>query len=229
MASVNSAPKSLPEVLPVFPLTGILVFPGMVLPLHIFEPRYRNLVEDALSADGVFGMIQPVAPQPDNRPLPDADKETPELYSVGCAGYIEKWEKLADGRYVLQLRGVNRFRSEGELPLQRGYRRVKVDYAGFPDVPIDKDWRCDRARLMNTLEEYAKDHGFQLQLNQVEQLPDIELVNILGMSLPFHPTEKQALIEAPSLQDREAVLINLLRLGSGNLDPEETPPPRTVH
>ena len=229
MANVNSAPKSLPEVLPVFPLTGVVVFPGMILPLHIFEPRYRNMVEDALSADTVFGMIQPVVPGQDNRPLPGAEKENPDLYGVGCAGYIERWQKISDGRYVLELKGIARFRLEAELELNRGYRRVKANYADFADAPIDRDWRCDRAHLIKTLEEYASAHGLGLQLGQVEQVSDIELVNTLCMFLPFHPTEKQALLEAPSLQDRETVLLNLLRLGSGSLDPEQTAPPRTVH
>lgn len=229
MANVCSPPKSLPEILPVFPLTSVLVFPGMILPLHIFEPRYRNMVEDALSAEGVFGMTQPVVPRQDNRPLPGAEEETPELYSVGCAGYIERWEKLPDGRYDLELRGMNRFRLEGELPLHRGYRRVKANYGDFADSPINRDWRCDRDRLMKILDDYAKNHGLLLKLDQVERVSDIELVNIVGMALPFHPSEKQALLEAPSLKDRETVLLNLLLLGSGSVDPEQGPPPRTVH
>jgi Lon protease-like protein len=229
MANVNSAPKSLPQVLPVFPLTGAVVFPGMILPLHIFEPRYRNMVEDALNAEAVIGMIQPFAPRQDNRPLPGAENETPELYAVGCAGYIERWQKLSDGRYVLELKGIARFRSQAELELNRGYRRVKANYADFADAPVDKDWRCNRAHLTKALEEYTRAHGLGLQLGQVEQVSDIELVNILCMNLPFHPTEKQALLEAPSLHDRETVLLNLLRLGHGSPDPEQTPPPRTVH
>jgi len=227
--NVNNPPKELPDILPVFPLTGVLVFPGMILPLHIFEPRYRNMIEDALNVDGIFGMIQPVVPGQDNRPAPGSDKETPELYSVGCAGYIERWQKLPDGRYVLELRGMNRFRSGGELSLLHGYRRVKADYNGFADLPVDIEWGCDRARLMKTLAEYAKDHSSVLRLEHVGELSDIELVNILGMSLPFHPTEKQALLEAPSLKDRETVLVDLLRLGSGGLGPDQAAPPRTVH
>ncbi len=229
MANVNNPPKSLPEILPVFPLTGVLVFPGMILPLHIFEPRYRNMIEDALNADAVFGMIQPLVPTQDNRPLPGADQEAPELYRVGCAGYIEKWEKLPDGRYVLELRGMNRFRAEGELSLHRGYRRVNADYREFGDYPIDRSLRSDRTRLTKALEDYARAHGLALELSATEQLSDLELVSILGMSLPFHPAEKQALLEAPAFQDRESVLINLLCLGSSQLDPEETVPPRTVH
>jgi Lon protease-like protein len=229
MANINNPPTSLPEILPVFPLTGVLVFPGMILPLHIFEPRYRNLIEDALNADAVFGMIQPLVPRQDNRPLAGEDQEAPELYRVGCAGYIEKWEKLVDGRYVLELRGMNRFRAQGELSLQRGYRRVNADYGEFGDYPIDRSWHCDRARLTKALEDYARTHGLALDLSAADQLSDLEFISILGMSLPFHPAEKQALLEAPTCQDRESVLINLLSLGSGRLNPDESVPPRTVH
>ena len=228
MTNANNPPKELPDILPVFPLTGVLVFPGMILPLHIFEPRYRNLVEDALNADGVFGMIQPFVPRQDNRPAPGSEKETPELYGVGCAGYIERWQKFPDGRYVLELRGMNRFRYQGELPPLRGYRRVQADYDGFTDLPVDIEWRCDRERLIKALEEYTHDRGFVLRLDQVGELSDIELVNVLGMSLPFHPAEKQALLEAPSLNDRKTVLGDLLRLGSSGSGPEQAPP-RTVH
>lgn len=229
MANVSGPPKSLPQILPVFPLTGVLVFPGMILPLHVFEPRYRNMVEDALNADGIFGMVQPAVPRQDNRPLPGAENESPELYSVGCAGYIEKWQQLADGRYVLELRGINRFRSEGELPLHRGYRRVKAAYGEFADAPADRHWHCNRTDILKALEGYTARHGLVLQLEPVKQIADVELVHLLGMSLPFHPAEKQALLEAASVQDREEVLLNLLRLGSSSTDPEPSLPPRTVH
>ncbi len=229
MVNVSSPPKSLPEILPVFPLTGVLLLPEMILPLHIFEPRYRNMVDDALDGDGVFGMIQPVSPQQDNRPLPGAEKETPELYKIGCAGYIERWEKLPDGRYVIQLRGLNRFRLEDELALRRGYRRVKANYNDFPDSSSEKGWKCERDALTRALEGYAKTQGLNVQLDQVEQFTDIELVNILAMSLPFHPAEKQALLEASSLRDRETVLLDLLHLGAGPSEPDSGPPPRTVH
>ena len=229
MANVNHAPKALPEALPIFPLTGAVVFPGMVLPLHVFEPRYRNLVEYSLNSDAVFGMIQPVVPRQYNRPLPGAENDNPEIYAVGCAGYVERWQKLSDGRYVLELRGVNRFRSQAELELIRGYRRVKAGYGDFADSLIDPSWRGRREDLIKSLEAYSSAHSLGLQLGQVEKFSDIELVNILGMSLPFHPTEKQALLEAPSLKDRERVLFDLLRLGAGDLDPEDPAPPRTVH
>ncbi len=151
----NISAKELPEILPVFPLTGTLLLPGTTLPLHIFEPRYRSMVEDALGGDKVFGMIQPFVPQEDNHPLPGTEKETPELFRVGCAGYIEKWEKAQDGRYAIYLRGVNRFRSEEELPVHRGYRRVKANYEVFSDTKPQEPWHCDRAALRRAVEGYA--------------------------------------------------------------------------
>lgn len=220
---------TLPEILPVFPLTGVLLFPGTVLPLHVFEPRYRAMVEDALSGDRVFGMIQPFAPQQDNRPLPGAENQKPDLYQVGCAGYIEKWEKLPEDRFFVELRGVNRFRYEKELSLQRGYRRVIADYRDFPDGTLHQGWRCDRQGVLQVLATYGQAHGLQVKPEQAERFSDLELVNLLSVSLPFHPAEKQALLEAATLEEREKVLVNLLRLGSGPDESGSDVPPRTLN
>lgn len=225
----NQPPKTLPAILPIFPLTGALLLPGTVMPLHIFEPRYRSMVEDALRADGVFGMIQPLAPRQDNRPLPGADKETPELYKVGCAGYVERWQKLSDGRFMIQLKGVNRFQTESELSLVRGYRRVKANYERFSDAVLDPDWRCDRAGLINSLLLYAKTNGLEVEPGQLDQFADIDLVNLLSVSLPFHPAEKQALLEAPSLKEREAVLCGLLKFAAAPETPGTDVPKRTLN
>jgi len=221
---------TLPEILPVFPLTGVVLLPGTVLPLHIFEPRYRNMVEDALNGDKVFGMIQPFVPRDDNRgPQPGAASDAPELYKVGCAGYIDKSERLPDGRFFIQLKGVNRFRLTEEVPLQRGYRRVKAVYREFTDAAPDQGWRCQRAALLEALGLYGKAHGMQVRPDQAERFSDLELINLLGVSLPFHPAEKQALLEAPTLRDREIMLIDLLRLGAGPADHEADTLPRTLN
>ena len=218
-----------PEVLPVFPLTGVLLLPGTILPLHIFEPRYRNMVEDALGADKIFGMIQPFTPQQDNRPLPGAEQKTPDLYKIGCAGHIEQWEKLADGRFFIELKGVNRFRFEEELPLQRGYRRVKAIYREFPDATLAAGWTCERQTVLDALAVYGKAQGLQVKAEHAERFSDLELVNLLSVSLPFHPAEKQALLEAATLKDRETMLIHLLQLGGGPIHTESEIPPRTVN
>ncbi len=220
----------LPEILPVFPLTGVLLFPGMTLPLHIFEARYRHMVEDALEGDKIFGMIQPFVPRQDNRPLPGAEKEAPELYKIGCAGYIDSWEKSADGRFFIQLKGVKRFRFEEELPLYRGYRRVKPIYEGFADDTEASGWHCERTAVLTALTQYGKAHGMEVKPEQAERFTDVELVNLLGASLPFHPAEKQALLEAPTLKQREMILIDLLRLGTSSPDPSDPETkPRTLN
>lgn len=219
----------LPEILPVFPLTGVLLLPGTTLPLHIFEQRYRNMIDDALAADGVFGMIQPFAPRQDNRPLPGAENESPELYKIGCAGLIDQWERSSDGRFFIQLKGVNRFRFEQELPLVRGYRRVKAVYSEFPDAIPAQEWSCDRQAVLEALAFYGQSQGLQVNPDQAARFSDLELVNLLSVSLPFHPAEKQALLEAPTLKERETMLINVLRLSTGPLASESEIPPRTLN
>ena len=221
---------ALPQILPVFPLTGVMLLPGTLLPLHIFEPRYRALIEDALEANRIFGMIQPFVPQNDNRgPQPGAENVAPDLYKVGCAGYIDKWEKLPDGRFFVELKGINRFRLTEELELQRGYRRVKAVYNEFPDATVEQSWSCDRHAIIEALANYGKAHGMQVKTEQAEKFSDLELVNLLGVSLPFHPAEKQALLEAPTLEDREQMLVNLLRLGAGPIDSDEEISPRKLN
>jgi Lon protease-like protein len=213
---------ALPQILPVFPLTGVMLLPGTVLSLHIFEPRYRAMVEDALESNRIFGMIQPYVPQDDNRgPKAGAENVAPDLYKVGCAGYIDTCEKLPDGRFFVELKGVNRFRLAEELGLHRGYRRVKAEYHEFPDATLQQGWNCDRHAILEALATYGKAHGMEVKTEQAEKFSDLELVNLLGVSLPFHPAEKQALLEAPRLEDRETMLVDLLRLGAGPTDSDE--------
>lgn len=220
---------SLPEVLSVFPLTGVLLLPGTRLPLHIFEPRYRNMVHDALEAEGVFGMIQPFVPQKDNRPQPGAERSAPELYPVGCAGHIERWEQAPDGRYMVQLRGISRFRVKEELSLERGYRRVLPDYDCFGDLDETEPGTIDRQRLTRALDSYAQGHGLAIDLGQLEPVSDTDLVNFLGVAMPFHPSEKQALLEAGSVEDREQILISLLEFGGGAAAPPSDTGSRTLN
>ncbi|HYT54853.1 MAG TPA: LON peptidase substrate-binding domain-containing protein [Verrucomicrobiae bacterium] len=221
---------ALPEILPVFPLTGVMLLPGTVLPLNIFEPRYRAMVEDALEANKIFGMIQPYVPQDDNRgPGPGGENLAPDLYKVGCAGYIDKWEKLPDGRFFVELKGVNRFRLTEELGLLRGYRRVRAEYREFADTTLEQGWNCDRRALLEALATYGKARGMQVKTEQAKKFSDLELVNLLGVSLPFHPAEKQALLEAPKLEDREEMLVNLLRLGAGPIDSDDEISPRKLN
>ena len=215
--------SKLPGILPVFPLTGVLLLPGSLLPLHVFEPRYRHLVRDALAADGVFGMIQPFAPRHDNRPRPGAERETPALYSVGCAGRIEGHEQLPDGRFLMSLRGISRFRVIEELPLhERGYRRVRADYAPFAQDRHLSGWAGDRAALIEALGIYCRANGMVLEVHSTDGLADAELIHAIAVTLPFHAAEKQALLESDTMDSRQRDLLELLRMGGGSA-PEDPP------
>jgi Lon protease-like protein len=150
------------------------------------------------------------------------------LYKVGCAGYIEQCEKLPDGRFFLQLKGVNRFRFSEELELQRGYRRVRASYREFPDARME-GFSCDRTRVLDALATYGKTRGMQVHPEQAEKFSDLELINLLSVSLPFHPAEKQALLEARDLKDRETMLTDLLSLAAGPVDPDDEAPSRTLN
>ncbi len=214
-----------PEILPIFPLTGVLLLPGMWLPLHIFEPRYRSMVADAQAGESHIGMIQPVVPREDNQPTTGAPPENPDLYPVGCAGHIAQCDRLEDGRYYLQLRGVTRFRAMDELPLLRGYRRVHADYAPYLSDAATPP-AMDTARLIDTLLTYGKANNLPFDEARLRDLPGGALINGLSMSLPFGPAEKQALLEAKGLEERQSLLFTLLGMGlDAKVDQRQTSPP----
>ena len=218
--------EALPAILPVFPLTGMLLLPGMRLPLHVFEPRYRNMVEDALSADKHIGMIQPMVPRQDNSPDPRVPLDQPELYPVGCVGEIEEYRKLEDGRYLLTLVGVSRFRFSEELPLLRGYRRVLADYRGYQADDAEALEALDNRALLEALKAYGDQYSVAFDVNRLNGLPSALLVNGLAMSLPFRPAEKQALLEALTLADRQKLVLSLMGMGlaAGAKEGFYTPP-----
>jgi len=213
---------SLPDVLPVFPLSGVLLLPGNLLPLHIFEPRYRNMVEDALAGGLTIGMIQPARPDLDN--LGEAREERPELRVVGCAGRIVESARLAGGRFLIVLRGERRFRIAGELPPFRGYRLVEADYRDFAVDRRELDEAFDASALLDALRSLGArgDH-----LRKLAALPGLRQLHIVAATLPFAPDEKQALLEAVDAVDRQRILLTLLQMGALGASEDETP--STVH
>jgi Lon protease-like protein len=225
----KSEEQSLPEVLPVFPLTGSLLLPGNWMPLNVFEPRYRNMVADAMEGSRHVGMIQPFVPHQDNWPALEEPPENPRLYGVGCAGRIERCEPQADGRYVILLRGVSRFRVRDELPLQRGYRRVAAEYGEFAPDLGEAAANLDPAALLPALERFSRAHQLTFDFDVLGALPGISLLNGLAVALPFRPEEKQALLEAPSTAEREALLLALMEMGiePGSSEGHYAPP--TLH
>jgi Lon protease-like protein len=201
-------PEDLPEVIPVFPLPGALLLPRGQLPLNIFEPRYLSMVDDSLR-DGhrLIGMIQPDEAH-------TANEERPHLYRIGCTGRITQIAETGDGRYVLQLTGVARFRVREELAGETLYRRCKVSYEPFTDdfIPRKGEEEVDRERLLKALTAFLKENNLQADWEGIEKAPNEALVNALAMMSPYGAAEKQALLEAPDLKTRAEVLVALTEI-----------------
>jgi Lon protease-like protein len=205
--------EDLPAEIAVFPLPGALLLPAGRLPLNIFEPRYLAMVQDSLARGRMFGMVQPDATAP-------ATPAGPGLFRIGCLGRLSSFAETDDGRLLITLTGVIRFRLAEELPPHRGYRRVRPDYAPFAaDLDIAEDPPgIDRAALLGALKPYFKGRGIEANWDAIEEMPDALLVTTLAMVCPFEPREKQALLEATTPSDRAAMLIALMemdRLGHG--------------
>jgi len=212
---------TLPPVLPIFPLTGSLLLPGNLLPLNVFEPRYRNLVADALEGEKFIGMIQPLVPRQDNWVEAAQSSDDPELYTVGCVGRIDECEPQQDGRYLVLLRGVCRFRVRRELPVQRDYRRVMADYSEFQRDLAELQADVNPARLMRALRAFGVTHDLEFDFDLLGSVPGISLLNGLSVALPFRPAEKQALLEAAGPAEREEMLLALMGMGLEPLSTDE--------
>ena len=203
----------LPTVLPIFPLTGSLLLPGNLLPLNVFEPRYRNLVADALEGERLVGMIQPLVPRQDNWVEAAQSSDDPALYSVGCIGRIDECEPQQDGRYLILLRGLCRFRVRNELPIHREYRRVQADSAEFQSDLGELQVDVNPARLMRALRAFGVANDLEFDFDLLASVPGISLLNGLSVALPFRPAEKQALLEAAGPCEREEMLLTLMGMG----------------
>jgi uncharacterized protein len=215
--------RPLPQIIPVFPLTGSLLLPGNLLPLNIFETRYRNMVADALEGEQLIGMVQPLHPRQDNwvPQVEDPDPDNPEIYRIGCLGRIEECEPQDDGRYLIVLRGVSRFRIREELARPRGYRRVKVDYGEFERDPDELNVFLNPSQMMRALRAFGDKHELEFDYDLLASVPGISLLNGLSVALPFRPAEKQALLEAADPSVREEMLLTLMGMGIEPLSTDE--------
>ncbi len=198
-----SSPAELPELVPIFPLTGALLLPFSHRPLNIFEPRYIQMVDDVLGADRMIGLVQPR----------NASEESPQdrvpLHEVGCLGRITHFEESGDGRYFIILEGVSRFRIGNELMHSQPYRTANILTAGFEAdfVRNDGEEAVDRVRFMKMMRDYAEFASIELNWEEIERTGTAELVNFCAMVSPYGPAEKQVLLEAQTLNDRAETLI----------------------
>jgi Lon protease-like protein len=209
----------LPDVLPIFPLPGAMLLPGGQLPLNIFEPRYLNMILDAMGQGRLIGMIQPapvIGQDGAMEELRDPDlREAPDVYPVGCIGRIVSFAETGDGRLLITLLGQSRFRVGEELPPLNGYRRVRPVYDEFAaDLDDDGGFTCDRERLLSAAARFFDARGLKTDWDAIEGAPDGMLVSSLSMACPFDQREKQALLESADPAARAVLLTELLEMGA---------------
>ena len=207
--------ENIPNDIPVFPLANAIFFPGTVLPLNIFEPRYKQMTEDALSQNKFIGISQP------NIQIPTTNK--PSIFEVGCVGIIQKHTSTPDGRYLINLEGISRFKVIQELPTEKLYRTFKVSYAEF-EKDLEEDPKntqpIDKEQLLELIDKTKKFFRmFQLSTDWsiVEKVEPSQLINSLAMICPFTIGEKQRLLETVSIEERNNILnqiINFYILGN---------------
>ncbi len=197
-------PADLPETIPIFPLPGALLLPRARLPLHIFEPRYLAMLDACMaSRDRLIGMVQP-------RSVPEG--EPSRLHAIGCAGRLTAFSETEDGRYMITLTGISRFRIQAEVTAGTPFRRVRAQWADFPrDIgPAETDPGLDRAAFLDLLKRYFAAVELSTEWNSLREAEDELLINALSMLCPFPPEERQALLEAPSLATRRETLVMLM-------------------
>ncbi|MEO0822065.1 MAG: LON peptidase substrate-binding domain-containing protein [Pseudomonadota bacterium] len=207
------SPADLPEVIPIFPLPGALLLPRARLPLNIFEPRYLAMLDDTLRSDHrLIGMIQP---------FPDSG-QPPRLHKIGCAGRVTSLSETEDGRYLIALTGISRFRMRSELDGFTPYRRIKVDWTDFhPDLGTTENADgFERDDFMQLLQRYFASANLSSDWDAMRDADEELLVNSLSMMCPFSVEERQALLEAPRLSDRFETLQALMQfaIASGGSD-----------
>ncbi len=212
MAGRYHSTDDLPRTLGLFPLSGVLLLPRGQLPLNVFEPRYLALVESAISGSRLIGMIQPT--ENEEKAL------KPALSATGCAGRITGYRETEDGRYLITLTGICRFRVVEELETPALFRAVKPDFAPYAgDLVETGDGDFPRERLLDALTGYLSRRDLKADWKSVMNAPAETLVNALAMLCPFEPAEKQALLEAPGWEERVSTLLALLEMAGTNAGP----------
>ncbi|MGQ4274288.1 LON peptidase substrate-binding domain-containing protein [Terrihabitans sp. B22-R8] len=196
------APSDLPAVLPLFPLPEVLLLPRGEMPLNIFEPRYLAMIDQAISGNRLIGMIQPDFDVVEDNPAPP-------LVHVGCVGRITAFQETGDGRYLVTLTGVCRFRRRDEVNVDTPYRQFEVDYSEFTGdlVPGAGEDAVDRIALLATLKAYLEANSLEADWSGIRNASNEALVNALSMMSPYGAREKQALLEAPDLKSRADILV----------------------
>ncbi len=212
-------PADIPSFIPVFPLSGALLLPGGQMPLNIFEPRYRAMVDDALGSDRLIGMVQPKSAVGSD-PVADGPSG-PALCELGCIGRITAFQESGDGRYLINLAGVARYRILDETLTARGYRRARIEVVPGDLAEDDNGKTVDRGSLLETFRKYLKANNMEADWDSIKRASNGSLVTALCMMSPYGPAEKQALLEACDLRTRAETLIAIteIALARGSDEP----------
>ena len=199
-----AGPAEMPTTIPLFPLTGALLLPRRPIQLTVFEPRYLEMLDDALAGERVVGVIQPSSEEETSEPAPE-----PELYPLGCAGRIVQYAEIGDGRCFLTLMGVARFHLKAEAPSDRPYRIAVPDYSLFAEDFLEGagEAAVDREDLIAALKRFAEVNEIKVVWSDIKKASNEALVNGLSMMSPCGPREKQALLEAKDLKSRAEMLV----------------------
>lgn len=208
----------LPDSLPIFPLPGALLLPRGQMPLNIFEPRYLAMVDAALAGSRMIGMIQP-DPATMNR------IGLPQIYGVGCAGRITQFAETGDGRYLIQLTGISRFRILEEISVITPFRQAQVDFAPYAADRSSGagEGEVNREGMLEALRKFSDANKVPIDWSSIEQAGNEALVNGLSMMAPYGVREKQALLEAETLKDRAEMLIAITEMELARKDSDEEP------
>tara|TARA_A100001011_G_scaffold112178_1_gene118653 strand:+ start:117 stop:734 length:618 start_codon:yes stop_codon:yes gene_type:complete len=189
--------KKFPNIIPVFPLSGVIYFPKTNLPLNIFEQRYLNLINDAYNKDKLIGMVQ-------------SKKENNSVYEIGCLGKISDYQKSKDGRILVNLTGISRFKILKEIPNNKLYREFQVDYEGFVGDIENANNEVNTKELMEKAKTFFKRYGLLLNWREFEKLDQAQKINTLAMIAPITNEEKQKLLEAISLENKIKTLESII-------------------
>ncbi len=209
MYSFEKSFKDLPKVLPLFPLKRVLLLPRAKLPLNLFENRYLHMFDFALSNGRTIGIIQP-----NDKKSSDKDEKNPNLYSIGCAGYITAFSQTNDNRYEIILKGLCRFKLGSEQPDSKGFRKAAVNWKNFKeDFEIKKlKNKSKRKEFMDILKPFLKKISVSADWEAIDVSSDEDIVNSIAMGCPFDQSEKQALLEAQNIDERIEILLSLMKM-----------------
>ena len=195
--------NELPNKISVFPLSNFIIFPNTSVPLNIFEPRYIQMVDDSMKSNRIIGMIQPK----------NQNNNTPELYSVGCAGKITSFDETEDGRYLIVIKGISRFKILNEIENQKPYRECEVNFLPFNQDMIKNETKIefsDLKLIFKNLKSFFEKKGYIINWKELEKQTLDQTINTLAMASPFSLQEKQILLETIDINNRKVELEKIL-------------------